>query len=155
VDPASRKWPIAPGRHRGTAERVRSCVRPWVDPIVGKDDLRLDTRVFFEERQKVAAVEEFEWLAVGELMGCLPISAGGDEDPLAGAFVVNGPKEISDRADSDGVLVALRLDDDLSAEDRSCVVGDAVDTTRSACQFAEGIRELRPIWKVKPDPEIP
>jgi hypothetical protein len=137
VDPASRKWPIAPGRHRGTAERVRSCVRPWVDPIVGKDDLRLDTRVFFEERQKVAAVEEFEWLAV------------------AGAFVVNGPKEISDRADSDGVLVALRLDDDLSAEDRSCVVGDAVDTTRSACQFAEGIRERRPIWKVKPDPEIP
>ncbi len=43
------------------------------------------------------------------------------------ALVLHRPEQVADGADSDGVLVALRLDDDLAAEDRARVLGDAVD----------------------------
>jgi len=59
-------------------------------------------------------------------VGGFAVAAGGDEDAFGGAFILQGAVEVADGGDANGVAVALSLDDDLAAHDRSGVHGDAV-----------------------------
>jgi len=87
--------------------------------------------MFLQQVEQVLAVDQFERLAVREVVRRLAIPARCHEDAFGRAFVLHGAEEVADGADADRVLVALRLNDDFAAEDGSDVVGDAVDAAVS------------------------
>lgn len=78
--------------------------------------------------------------AVGEIVGGFAVAAGGDEDAFGGAFVLQGAVQVADGGNADGVAVALCLDDDFAAHDRSGIDGDAVDAAVAGCAGLAGVQ---------------
>ena len=70
-------------------------------------------------------------MSSGELEAGLAVPGGGDEDSLAGAFVLQCSEQVPYRGHTNGVLVALGLDNHLAAEDWPWVPGDAVHASVS------------------------
>ena len=50
-----------------------------------------------EQVEQVRPVDELDWLVLRELEAGLAVAGGGDQDPLAGTFVLQGPEEVPDR----------------------------------------------------------
>jgi hypothetical protein len=49
-----------------------------------------------EQVEQVRPVDELDWLVLREVEARLPVAGGGDEDPFAGAFVLQGPEQVAD-----------------------------------------------------------
>lgn len=60
----------------------RSGVPANVHPIFGHDNLRIDVGVLLQQVQQIAACQEFDGLAIGELKSRLTVAAGRDQNPL-------------------------------------------------------------------------
>src|SRR5580693_7173256 len=82
-------------------------IRCRVIPIVWRHDLGFDACVFAEQVEQVRAVDQLDRLVLGEVEARLAVAGGGDEDSLAGAFVLQRAKQVPYCRDPDGVLVAL------------------------------------------------
>lgn len=97
-----------------------------ISPRVGYDDPCFNAGVLFKEVQQVAAFEQLQRLAIRKVERGFAVTARRDQYSLRSAFVLQCPEKIAYGADADGVLVPLRLDDDLATKNRSVVVRNAI-----------------------------
>jgi hypothetical protein len=106
-----------------------------VYPAIRHDNASIDASVLGQQMEQVSAIQEFKRLTTRKVERRFSVAAGGHQDSFGGTFVLNGAEEVPHGADADCVLVALRLDDNLSAETRPGVEGDAIDVavTRRTC----------------------
>src|SRR5687767_13411951 len=104
-----RKW-----HPRPDARRTILLVGRWVLPIVRGFDLCFDAGMLGEEMQEVATAEELEWLALRKVERGVTVAAGGDQDALGRTFILHRAVEVANGAHTDGVLVALGLDNYLA-----------------------------------------
>jgi hypothetical protein len=74
-------------------------------------DLGVHIRVDLEQVKPGCCRTEAPVACLNESNDALPKPDVVDEDALRGTFVVNASEEVAYRADGDGVLVALGLDD--------------------------------------------
>ena len=93
--PADRNGPVG-AQFELRPTRLFRGIRGRVLPVVWWHDLGFDAGVLAEQVQQVRPVNKLDRLVLGEVEAGLAVAGGGEEDSLAGAFVLPRSEPVPD-----------------------------------------------------------